>query len=54
MRQALALFVTIPEPYSIGAAHLRLARRAATPEEATEHWEAARKAWELIQLAGPD
>ena len=47
-REALALFVRIPDPYSIGAAHLRLARRAATPEEATEHREAARKAWESI------
>ena len=47
-RQALGLFVRIPEPYSIGAIHLRLARCAATPEEAAEHREAARQAWESI------
>ena len=33
---------------SIGATHIRLARRAATPAEAAEHREAARKAWESI------
>ena len=47
-REALALYARIPEPYSIGSTHLRLARRAATPEEAAEHREAARKAWESI------
>jgi len=45
---ALALYTKIPDPYSIGFAHNRLARRAATPEEAAEHREAARKAWESI------
>jgi hypothetical protein len=38
----------IPDPKAIGAVHLRLARRAATPEEAAEHREAARKAWASI------
>ena len=47
-REALALYARIPEPYSIGAAHNRLARRAATPAEAAEHRQAARKAWESI------
>jgi tetratricopeptide (TPR) repeat protein len=47
-REALALYARIPNPFFIGAAHNRLARRAATPEEAAEHGEAARKAWESI------
>jgi tetratricopeptide (TPR) repeat protein len=47
-REALALYARIPEPYSIGAAHMRLARRAATRAEADEHRQAARKAWESI------
>ena len=47
-REALALYAKIPAPYSIGSTHLRLARRAATPAEAAEHPQAARKAWELI------
>jgi tetratricopeptide (TPR) repeat protein len=47
-RKALALFVKIPSPYSIGFAHIRLARRAATQAEAAKHAEAARKAWESI------
>ena len=46
--QALALYAKIPEPYSIGFAHIRLARRAAAPDEAAAHREAARKAWESI------
>ncbi len=37
-----------PSPIPIGFTHLRLARRAATPDEAAEHREAARKAWESI------
>ena len=47
-REALALYARISDPYSIGAARNRLARRAATPEEAGEHREAARRAWESI------
>jgi tetratricopeptide (TPR) repeat protein len=47
-RAALTLYERIPEPYSIGFAHLRLARHAATQEEAAEHREAARRAWASI------
>jgi len=47
-RSALQLFRVIPDPKAIGAVHFRLARRAATPEEAAEHREAARKAWASI------
>ena len=47
-REALALYARIPDPYSIGFAHIRLARHAATPAEAAEHRQAARKAWESI------
>ena len=47
-REALALYARIPEPYSIGFAHIRLARHAARPAEAAEHWEAARTAWRSI------
>jgi tetratricopeptide (TPR) repeat protein len=46
-REALALYARIPEPYSIGLAHIRLAR-IATPAEADEHRQAARKAWASI------
>jgi tetratricopeptide (TPR) repeat protein len=44
-REALALYERIPAPHSIGLAHIRLARVAASPEEAAERREAARKAW---------
>jgi len=47
-REALALYAKISRPYSIGSAHFRLARHASTPEEAAEHREAARQAWESI------
>ena len=47
-REALALFARILDPYSIGFSHWRLARRAAAPEEAAEHREAAREAWASI------
>jgi tetratricopeptide (TPR) repeat protein len=47
-REALTLYARIPEPFSIGSTHLRLARRAATSAEAAEHREAARKAWDSI------
>jgi tetratricopeptide (TPR) repeat protein len=46
--EALALYARILDPYSIGAVHLRLARRATTPAEAAEHHQGARKAWESI------
>jgi tetratricopeptide (TPR) repeat protein len=46
-REALALYARIPEPYSIGFAHIRLARHAPTAE-AAEHRQAAQKAWESI------
>ena len=45
---ALALYGRIPDPYSIGQTHLRLARHAATPAEAAAHREAARRAWTSI------
>ena len=45
---ALAFYAKIPEPKSVGCAHLRLARRAANPKEAAEHREAARAAWDSI------
>ena len=47
-REALALYARIPEPFSIGFAHIRLADHAATPAEKAEHRQAARKAWESI------
>ena len=49
--EALALYGCIPEPYSIGHTHHRLARRAATPAEAAAHREAARQAWASIDRA---
>jgi hypothetical protein len=42
------LYARVCDPYSIGLTHIRLARRAATPAEADEHREAARKASESI------
>jgi tetratricopeptide (TPR) repeat protein len=45
---ALALYEKIPEPKSIGETQLRLARRAATREEAVRRRQAARKAWGSI------
>jgi tetratricopeptide (TPR) repeat protein len=47
-RDALALYAKTPDRKSIGLTDIRLARCAATPEEATGHREAARKAWESI------
>jgi tetratricopeptide (TPR) repeat protein len=47
-REALSLFARIPDPYSIALTHIRLGRHAATPAEAAEHRQAARKAWESI------
>ncbi|MGO4870507.1 MAG: tetratricopeptide repeat protein [Roseiarcus sp.] len=49
--EALALYGRIPAPYSIGFAQFRLAQRAATPAEAAEHREAARRAWVSIGRA---
>ena len=47
-REALALYERIREPFSVGAAHNRLRRRAPTPTEAAEHRQAARDAWASI------
>jgi hypothetical protein len=47
-RDALALYLRIQEPWSIGLTRLRLARRAEAPEEAAKHREAAREAWASI------
>jgi tetratricopeptide (TPR) repeat protein len=49
--EALVLYGRIAEPYSIGHAHLRLARYASTPAEAAAHREAARRAWASIDRA---
>jgi hypothetical protein len=43
-RNALELYVRIPDPYSIGVTHRRLARIASGAERA-EHAAAARAAW---------
>jgi hypothetical protein len=43
-RQALNLYLRIPEPYSIGHTHRRLARLASGPERRA-HVAAAREAW---------
>jgi tetratricopeptide (TPR) repeat protein len=47
--EALRLYGRIPEPYSIGWAHVRLARIAKGQEEKVVHLEAARLAWESIK-----
>jgi hypothetical protein len=48
--EALGLFQRIQEPYSIGWAHVRLARLAPEgSEERKGHLHAARKAWESIK-----
>ncbi|MGH8615260.1 MAG: tetratricopeptide repeat protein, partial [Gammaproteobacteria bacterium] len=44
-RKALALYQRIPEPYSMGWTHLRLARLAETDDERRAHAAAAREAW---------
>jgi len=49
--ESLVLYGRIAEPYSIGHAHLRLARYASTPAEAAAHREAARRAWASIDRA---
>ncbi len=45
---ALQLYEKIAAPYSIGAAHRRLARAAETPDEAAAQRTAARQAWASI------
>jgi len=49
--EALDLYGRIPEPYSIGLTHIRLARHAPTPAQAAAHREAARQAWASIDRA---
>ena len=46
--EALGLYRRIPQPNSIALSHLRLARRAETPEDAAAHRDAARQAWASI------
>ena len=43
--EALALYGRIPEPYSMGMTHRRLARLATEPLERRRHVEAARELW---------
>jgi hypothetical protein len=50
--QALHLYERIPEPYSIGRTHLRLARLAADAQERSQHIRAARAAW--LSIDRPD
>jgi tetratricopeptide (TPR) repeat protein len=58
--QALALYQSIAEPYSVGWTHVRLARLCPASEERLEHWNAARQAWasigreDLIQATAPE
>ncbi|GEO40883.1 hypothetical protein SAE02_50310 [Skermanella aerolata] len=49
---ALKLYERIREPYSIGAAHRRLARIARNDNESRSHVETARKAW--MSIGRPD
>ena len=46
--QSLSLYMLIPEPFSIGQTHRRLARIAPNAEERRRHIIAARQAWESI------
>ncbi|REG30915.1 FAD dependent oxidoreductase [Archangium gephyra] len=46
--QSLSFYMLIPEPYSIGLTHQRLARIALNVEERRRHIASARKAWESI------
>ena len=43
--EALALYARLPEPYSMGMTHRRLARLATEPLERRRHVEAARELW---------
>jgi len=47
--EAQGLYKRIPEPYSIGWTHVRLARIALANETRNQHVEAARAAWESIK-----
>jgi tetratricopeptide (TPR) repeat protein len=47
--EALILYSRIQEPYSIGWAHVRLARIAEQHEERQDHIDAAREAWTRIK-----
>ena len=49
--EALTIYNRIPEPYSIGGTHRRLARLASTPEAMHEHVREARTVWEIIDRA---
>jgi tetratricopeptide (TPR) repeat protein len=46
--QALPLYQAIPEPYSIGWTHIRLARLSPADKQRLGHWRAARQAWASI------
>ncbi|WP_052518351.1 FAD-dependent oxidoreductase [Archangium violaceum] len=46
--QSLSLYMLIPEPYSVGQTHRRLARIAPNAEARRRHIIAARQAWESI------
>jgi tetratricopeptide (TPR) repeat protein len=46
--QALSLYERIPEPYSIGHTHVKLARVATLPEVREKHLALARTSWESI------
>jgi hypothetical protein len=46
--QALTLYQRIPEPYSIGLAHCRLARIAGSADDRRRHVRAAEDAWSSI------
>ena len=48
-QQALALYERIPEPYSIGVCHRRLARLASSDDQRHTEVSAARKAWVSIK-----
>jgi tetratricopeptide (TPR) repeat protein len=52
-REALDLYSKNGDPFWIGTAHIRLARRAATREEAAKHREAALRAWASIDRLDP-
>ena len=46
---ALEIYSRIPEPYSIGGTHRRLARLASSPEAVQKHVREARDVWEIIE-----
>ena len=46
--RALALYQLIPEPYSVGGTHRRLARLADSASQRREHVDAAQRAWNSI------